>query len=156
MDNAIRKAGAEHKTIVEPLAKAMKETYVFIPEDMYEAYVRKIDEGKRGDFLTCIKTFLENLGLECKQGQISKFAETMSDKFGARYATSKKIVNDGTLTTHATKNNFRKLFMAVFCDMYIKQNDHSDNAIYVEWCKNNEYEVCAGSWKLFEAMVDLM
>ena len=44
----------------------------------------------------------------------------MSDMFGARYAQSKKIVNDNILVTTISKAQFNKLFMAVFCDMYIK------------------------------------
>lgn len=120
VDNAIRKAENEHKAIVEPLNKSMRETYTFVPENMHEAYKKKIEEQKRGDFLSAIKEFLNNLGLECAQGQISKFAESMSDKFGARYAQSKKIVENGTLTTTMSKAQFNKLFMAVFCDMYIK------------------------------------
>lgn len=99
----------------------MKDTYAFVPETMHTSYVKKIDEHKRGDFLTAIKLFLENLGIEdCTQGQISKLAENMSDMFGARYATSKKIVNDGVMHTSISKQAFNKLFMAVFCDMYIK------------------------------------
>ena len=88
---------------------------------MHSAYVKKIDEHKRGDFLEAIKQFLVNLGIEdCSQAQISKLAENMSDMFGARYATSKKIVNDGVMHTSINKVAFNKLFMAVFCDMYIK------------------------------------
>lgn len=121
VDNAIRKAEATHKAIVEPLTKSMKETYIFIPEGMHEAYVKKINDHKRGDFLTAIKIFLENLGIDnCSQAQISKLAENMSDMFGARYAQSKKIVNDNTLVTAISKAQFNKLFMAVFCEMYIK------------------------------------
>lgn len=121
VDNAIRKAKTTHDAIIEPLNKSMKDTYSFIPENMYSAYVKKIDEHKRGDFLEAIKTFLENLGIEgCTQGQISKLAENMSDMFGARYAQSKKIVEKDTLHTAISKAQFNKLFMAVFCDMYIK------------------------------------
>ncbi len=121
IDNAIRKAQIAHKAIVEPLSKAVKDTYVFIPENMYSAYVKKIDEHKRGEFLDAIKIFLENLGIEgCTQGQISKLAENMSDMFGARYAQSKKIVEKETLHTSISKAQFNKLFMAVFCDMYVK------------------------------------
>lgn len=120
VDNKLRKAELEHKAIVEPLNKAMRDTYVFIPENMYEAYKKKIDEHKRGDFLNAITLFLENLGIEnCKQGQISKLAENMSDMFGARYAQSKKIDENGILHTHVSKTQFNKLFMAVFCDMYM-------------------------------------
>ena len=121
IDNAIRKCEAQHKAIVEPFNKSMKDTYAFVPETMHTAYVKKIDEHKRGDFLNAIKMFLENLGIEnCTQGQVSKLAENMSDMFGARYATSKKIVNDGVMHTSISKQAFNKLFMAVFCDMYIK------------------------------------
>ena len=121
VDNAIRKAQTTHEAIIEPLNKTMRDTYVFIPENMYLAYTKKIDEHKRGDFLTAISDFLNNLGIDgCTQGQISKLAENMSDMFGARYAQSKKIVENGTMHTAISKAQFNKLFMAVFCDMYIR------------------------------------
>lgn len=121
IDNEIRKAETNHQAIVEPLNKAMKDSYVFVPENIFTAYTLKINDGKRGEFLKAITEFLSNLGIEgCSQGQISKFAESMSDKLGAKYATSKKIVNDGVLVTAMKKNQFNKLFMAIFCDMYIK------------------------------------
>lgn len=121
VDNAIRKAQTEHDAIVEPLNKNMKDTYKFVPDSMHSAYVKKIDEHKRGDFLEAIKQFLVNLGIDgCSQAQISKLAENMSDMFGAKYATSKKIVDDGVMHTSINKVAFNKLFMAVFCDMYIK------------------------------------
>ena len=120
-DRKIKVEETLHKSNSEPLAKAMRETYAFIPENMYEAYKKKIDEHKRGDFLTAIAEFLQNLGIDgCKQGQISKLAENMSDMFGARYAQSKKIVENDTLHTAVSKAQFNKLFMAVFCDMYVK------------------------------------
>lgn len=121
VDNEIRKAETTHQVILEPLNKAMKEAYIFVPENIFTAYTLKINDDKRGEFLKAITEFLSNLGIEgCSQGQISKFAESMSDKLGAKYATSKKIVEDGTLVTAMKKNQFNKLFMAVFCDMYIK------------------------------------
>lgn len=121
VDNEIRKAETAHQAILEPLNKAMKEAYIFVPENIFTAYTLKINDGKRGEFLKAITEFLSNLGIEgCSQGQISKFAESMSDKLGAKYATSKKIVEDGTLVTAMKKNQFNKLFMAVFCEMYIK------------------------------------
>ena len=106
VDNKIRQAETAHKAIVEPLTKSMKETYIFIPDGMHEAYTKKINEHKRGDFLEVIKQFLVNLGIEnCSQAQISKLAENMSDMFGARYAQSKKIVNDNTLVTAIAKHS---------------------------------------------------
>ena len=112
VDNKIRQAETAHKAIVEPLTKSMKETYVFIPEGMHEAYTKKINEHKRGDFLEAIKQFLVNLGIEnCSQAQISKLAENMSDMFGARYAQSKKIVNDNTLVTAISKAQFNNCLL---------------------------------------------
>ena len=120
IDNAIRAAQVQHEELSKPFREAMNDTYSFIPEGMHSAYERKINDGKRGDFLEAIKAFLSNLGLEeCKQGQISKFAETMSDHFGSRYSTAKTIVNDGKFASAMKKNQFNKLFMAVFCDLFM-------------------------------------
>ena len=121
VDGQIAKALEDHNAINEPIKKAMSDTYEFIPENMYSAYERKISEHKRGDFLTAIKNFLENLGITgCNSAQISNFAENMSDMFGAKYATSKKIVDDGAMVMALKKQQFNKLFMAVFCEMYVK------------------------------------
>lgn len=120
VDNEIRKAEDTHKKNVEPLNKDMKESYKFVPDALFDAYNKKINEGKRGDFLNAIKEFLTNLGLEVSGAQLTKFAESMSDKLGAKYATSKAIIKNNTLVTAISKAQFNKLFMAVFCEMYVK------------------------------------
>ena len=119
VDNEIRKAEDTHKKNVEPLNKDMKESYKFVPDALFDAYNKKINEGKRGDFLNAIKEFLTNLGLEVSGAQLTKFAESMSDKLGAKYATSKAIIKNNTLVTAMKKNQFNKLFMAVFVDTYL-------------------------------------
>ncbi len=120
VDNEIRKAEDTHKKNVEPLNKDMKESYKFVPDALFDAYNKKINEGKRGDFLNAIKEFLTNLGLEVSGAQLTKFAESMSDKLGAKYATSKAIIKNNTLVTAMKKNQFNKLFMAVFVDTYLE------------------------------------
>lgn len=119
VDNEIRKAEDKHKKIVEPLNTEMKSTYKFVPDSLFDAYNKKINEGKRGDFLNAIKEFLTSLGLEVSGAQLTKFAESMSDKLGAKYATSKAIIKNNTLVTAMKKNQFNKLFMAVFVDTYL-------------------------------------
>ena len=37
-----------------------------------------------------------------------------------------------------------------------EKKDHSDNQIYVDWCKENNYEVNNDSWVLFEKLVETM
>lgn len=120
VDREIKKLEEAHKRSIEPLNETIKSTYALIPEGMYSGYKKKIEELKRGEFLTAITEFLQNLGLEeCKQGQISKFAETMSDMFGARIASSKKIVDKGKFCSTMSKAQFNKLFMSVFCDLFV-------------------------------------
>ena len=120
VDREIKKLEEAHKKIIEPVNNTLRNTYSLIPEGMYAGYKKKIEEHKRGEFLTAITEFLQNLGLEgCKQGQISKFAETMSDMFGARIASSKKIVDSGEFCSTMSKAQFNKLFMSVFCDLFV-------------------------------------
>lgn len=115
IDRHIRKCQLKHKEITYPLNKTIKDTYIFIPQDMYKAYRKKTMESKRGDFLNAIKEFLENLGIEgCSQGQISKFAETMSDNIAVRFTQSNNV------DTFMSELQFNKLFMIIFCELYIK------------------------------------
>ena len=120
VEREINRLKTIHEDEVKRLRGTMSNTYQIIPITMYDSYTKKINEQKRGDFLNDIKTFLENIGIEnCRQGQISKFAETMSDMIGAKYATSKQITTTGMLHTTMSKSQFNKLFLAVFCDMFI-------------------------------------
>ena len=92
-ENAIRKEENKHKEILKPLNDALKDTYVFMPDGMYDSYVRKIELGKRGNFIECIKTFLENIGIEeVSQSAVCKLAEQISDYLGVCVSTSKKLL----------------------------------------------------------------
>ena len=120
VEREINRLKTIHDEETKRLRGTMSNTYQIIPITMYDSYTKKINEQKRGDFLNDIKTFLENIGIDnCRQGQISKFAETMSDMIGAKYATSKQITTTGMLHTTMSKSQFNKLFLAVFCDMFI-------------------------------------
>lgn len=58
VDKAIRKAENEHKEIIAPLQKAMKDTYVFIPDTMHDAYTKKSMKVSVANFSTLSKNFL--------------------------------------------------------------------------------------------------
>jgi len=57
VDNEIRKETLRHKEVLKPLEEGLNSAYTFIPETMYAAYIRKIEEGKRGEFLDAISAF---------------------------------------------------------------------------------------------------
>lgn len=120
-ENKIRAEKIKHEEILIPLREDLKSSYLFIPENMYNAYKLKIEEDKRGEFLAAIEDFLNNLGVEnSSQAQVRKMAERMSDNLGAKFATSKKITENNEFHSALKKNSFNKLFLAVFYDLYIK------------------------------------
>lgn len=122
-ENAIRAEEKKHADIVEPLNKALKDTYAFIPENMYDAYVKKVNECKRGAYLDCVQTFLVNLGIEStSQSAICRLSEQIADRLGARVSTSKKLVEDGQFSSEMKKGQFSKLFMSVICDILVQKN----------------------------------
>lgn len=122
-ENAIRKEENKHKEILKPLKDALKDTYVFMPDGMYDSYVRKIELGKRGNFIECIKIFLENIGIEeVSQSAVCKLAEQISDYLGVCVSTSKKLLEEGVFSSTMKKSQFNKLFMSVFCDVSVGRN----------------------------------
>lgn len=118
IDKAIRKEEDKHKEIMKPLNEELKSTYAFIPKNMYEGYARKVELQKRGKYINCINTFLENLGIEeNSQSALCKLAEQISDYLGVTVSTSKKLLEDRVFSCVLKKNQFNKLFMSVFCDI---------------------------------------
>lgn len=121
IDNAIRKEEDKHKEIMKPLNEELKNTYVFIPENMYEGYKRKIELHKRGEYINCLNSFLQNLGItETSQSASCKLAEQISDYLGVTISTSKKLLEDKVFSFALKKNQFNKLFMSVFCDILME------------------------------------
>lgn len=121
-ENAIRKATADHREAVKPLNAALKATYEFIPASLYAAYEKKVEEGKRGDFLESVKGFLENIGIEeVSQSALCKLSERISDKLGVSCSNSKKLLDEGKFASTLKSNQFAKLFMSVFCDILVTE-----------------------------------
>lgn len=120
VDKEISAEKLRHKEALKPLNEELASTYEFIPENMYSAYVRKIEDGKRGEFLNAISAFLTNLGIESStESQIRAMAERMSDCMGAKISNANDIVAGGDFHSVLKERSFYKLFMSVFCDLYI-------------------------------------
>lgn len=123
IENDIRKASTEHKENLKPLNSDLRKTYDFIPAELYGAYVQKIESGKRGEFLTYTEKFLENLGIEeVTQSALRNLSERICDRLGVSVSNSKKLLDEGMLSSTLTSNQFSKLYMSVFCDILV-QND---------------------------------
>lgn len=128
IDNAIRKEEDKHKSIMKPLNEELKSTYTFIPEDLYEGYKRKIELQKCGEYLNCINSFLQNLGItETYQSALCKLAEQISDYLGVTVSTSKKLLEDKVFSCALKKKQFNRIFMSVFCDVL------NENGV-IEYC----------------------
>lgn len=120
VDKEINVEKLRHKGALKPLNESLNSTYAFVPENMYNAYIRKIDEGKRGDFLNAISGFLSNLGIEnATDSQIRAMAERISDNIGAKISNANVIVEGGNFHSPMKERTFKKLFMSVFCDLYL-------------------------------------
>lgn len=120
IDKEINVEKQRHKEALKPLNESLNSAYAFVPENMYNAYIRKIDEGKRGEFLTAISGFLSNLGIEnVTDSQIRAMSERISDNMGAKISNSNVIVEGGDFHSALKERSFYKLFMSVFCDLYL-------------------------------------
>ena len=118
IDKAIRKEEDKHKEIMKPLNEDLKSTYAFVPEELYEGYKRKMELQKRGEYLNCLNSFLQNLGItETSQSALCKLAEQITDYIGVSVSTSKKLLEDRVFTCVLKKNQFNRLFMSIFCDI---------------------------------------
>lgn len=120
VEKAINREKLRHEKALAPLKDTLQDTYVFVPEDMYVAYVRKIEDGKRGNFLNAIAEFLNRLGIDSfTDAQVRAMAERMSDCLGAKISNATTIVKNEELHSVLKKRAFYKLFMSVFCDLYM-------------------------------------
>lgn len=121
VDKAIRVENNLHKETLKPLNDDLKSTYAFIPDGIYDSYVRKIELGKRGDFIECIKGFLENIGIEeVSQSALCKLSEQFANRLGVSVSNSKQLLEEGIFSSTMKDRQFNKLFMSIFCDILVQ------------------------------------
>lgn len=120
VDNAIRAENNLHKEIIKPLNEELNDTYAFVQDGLYDSYVLKIEQQKRGEYLRHIERFLEGLGIiDTSQSALRKLAEQISDRIGVTVSKSKTLLEDSVFTCTLNKKQFNKLFMSVFCDILV-------------------------------------
>lgn len=120
VDKAIRAENILHKEIMKPLNFELKSTYGFIPDGLYDGYVIKIENQRRGEYLKYIQRFLEDMGIiEISQSALCKLAEQISDRIGVTVSKTKTLLEDGVFSCVLNRKQFNKLFMSVFCDILV-------------------------------------
>ena len=120
VDNAIRKENDLHKELIKPLNEELYSTYAFVQDGLYDSYVLKIEQQKRGEYLKHVNRFLEDLGIvEVSQSALCRLAEQISDRIGVTASKSKTLLEDGVFTCTLNKKQFHKLFISVFCDILV-------------------------------------
>lgn len=120
VDRAIKIENNLHKETLKPLNEDLNNTYDFIPKGLYDSYVRKTELGKRGDFIECIREFLENIGIEeVSQSALCKLAEQIADRLGVSVSNSKQLLEEGVFASTMRDRQFNKLFMSIFCDILV-------------------------------------
>lgn len=118
VDKAIRQENDKHKEIMKPLNEELRNTYAFIPENMYDGYVRKVELQKRGEYINYLSDFLKNLGIkEVSQSALCKLAEQIADYLGVMASKSSKLLKEHRFSCVMHKSQFNKLFMSIFCDI---------------------------------------
>jgi len=120
-ENAIRKEDNFHKEVLKPLKEDLESTYAFIPDEMYDSYKHKIELGRRGNFIKCIKGFFENIGIkEVSQSALCKLSEQIADRLGVSVSNSKQLLEERVFSSTMRDKQFNKLFMSIFCDILVE------------------------------------
>lgn len=111
----------KHTYDIKPFVDDMKKAYTYLPDALYNGYVKKVTTFKAGMFKTAINEFLINIGFDSvNQSQINHFSDNISMLIGAKVTSSKKkIINDEKLTSEISKTAFNKLFVSAFCDIIL-------------------------------------
>lgn len=118
IENAIRVENILHKENMKPLNLELTSTYGFIEDGLYNGYVLKIENQRRGEYLKYIQRFLEDIGIvEVSQSALCKLAEQISDRITVN--KSKTLLEDKVFSCVLNRKQFNKLFMSVFCDILV-------------------------------------
>ncbi len=119
----LRKLNYKHSEIMKALNETIKKSYEFLPENLYDSYIVKIEQSKNGLFLTAISQFLENIGIEnTTQAGVRNLATQISDKIGVKVSSLSTIQKKGTFTSRLTTQQFNKLFISVYIDILSNAN----------------------------------
>ena len=117
-----------YKAEVAPINEELNRVLGLVPQGMYDAYLKKINEGKRGDYLQACAEFVRRFGAKGTDTAINKMAERLCDLVGIKSASNRVILEKGQMTSLYSKRQFNKMWMSAFCDYALAEIDKSIKA----------------------------
>ena len=109
------------RLIVEELNRVLG----LVPQGMYDCYLKKINEGKRGEYLQACQEFVRRFGAKGTDTAINKMAERLCDLVGIKASSNKMILEKNQFTSLYSKRQFNKMWMSAFCDYALAEIDKS-------------------------------
>ena len=122
---ALKKA---YKANIAPINEELNRILGLVPQGMYDAYLKKINEGKRGDYLQACQEFVRRFGAKGTDTAINKLAERLCDLVGIKSASNKLVLEKNQFTSLYSKRQFNKMWMSAFCDYALAEIDKSIKA----------------------------
>ena len=122
---ALKKA---YKADIAPINEELNRVLGLVPTGMYDAYLKKINEGKRGDYLQACQEFVRRFGAKGTDTAINKVAERLCDLVGIKSASNKLVLEKNQFTSLYSKRQFNKMWMNAFCDYALAEIDKSIKA----------------------------
>ena len=122
---ALKKA---YKADIAPINEELSRVLGLVPTGMYDAYLKKINEGKRGDYLQACQEFVRRFGAKGTDTAINKLAERLCDLVGIKSASNKLVLEKNQFTSLYSKRQFNKMWMSAFCDYALAEIDKSIKA----------------------------
>ena len=118
----------DYKDKIAPINEELNRILGLVPQGMYDAYLKKINEGKRGDYLQACQEFVRRFGAKGTDTAINKLAERLCDLVGIKSASNKLVLEKNQFTSLYSKRQFNKMWMSAFCDYALAEIDKSIKA----------------------------
>ena len=117
-----------YKDKIAPINEELNRVLGLVPQGMYDAYLKKINEGKRGEYLQACQEFVRRFGAKGTDTAINKLAERLCDLVGIKSASNRMILEKNQFTSLYSKRQFNKMWMSAFADYALAEIDKSIKA----------------------------
>lgn len=98
------------------LEKSPMSLYYLIPDNIYDAFMKKLLEGKRGDYINSVQEFLNNLGATYngRSRSVDRLSEEIASYIFIKTGDYHGSADNKSYVITIKKNEFKRLFMEAF------------------------------------------